>query len=82
MVFLPLFGLNLDLFAERLAQFGAIGMLGIHALLIKAVYSVLPALNFVAIAAIAIAEIFILAFPLLAIRRRLDAHPRGFPPDR
>jgi len=82
MIFLPLFGLNSDLFAERLAQFGAIGMLGIHALIIRAIYTVLPSLNFVALAAIAIGEIFVLAFPLLAIRKRLDTRRRGLPPDR
>ena len=49
MVFLPLFGLNLDLYSERAARISALGMITIHIVLVTLLYKFLSAFNFITI---------------------------------
>jgi hypothetical protein len=77
MVFLPLFGLNLDLYPERAAKIAGLGMLGAHAVLMTLVYRSLPSLTYITVTPLAVVEMFILVIPFLRIRRRLD--PRSGP---
>ena len=72
MVFLPLFGLNLDLYPERKARVAALGMVGVHLIFMALAYNSLPSLTFVTVTPFAMAELFILVIPFLRIRKRLD----------
>lgn len=72
MVFLPLFGLNLDLYPERSAKIAALGMIGLHLVLMVLVYSSLASLTFITVTPLAVVEMFILVIPFLRIRKRLE----------
>jgi hypothetical protein len=72
MVFLPLFGLNLDLCPERAAKIAGVGMLAAHAILLMLFYNDLPALTYLTITPIAVIEMFVLLIPFLRIRKRLE----------
>ena len=76
MVFLPLFGLNLDLYPERNAKVAGIGMLGVHVVLMMLVYGSLPSLTYITITPLAVIEMFVLVIPFLKIRKRLDPGDR------
>ncbi len=72
MVFLPLFGLNLDLYPERAARLAGIGTIVLHVVLLTLLYSSLDLLNYIIIAPIALLEMFVFVIPFLAIRKHLD----------
>lgn len=73
MVFLPLFGLNLDLYPYSTAKIAGLAMLGVHAVLLTLLYRTLPTLTYITVTPIAVAEMFVLVIPFLRIRKRLDA---------
>ncbi len=72
MVFLPLFGLNLDLYSERAARIAALGMITIHIVLVTLLYKFLSAFNFITITPMALTEMFVLVVPFLRIRKRYE----------
>jgi hypothetical protein len=76
MVFVFLFGLNWDLFVKLSTWLVGLVMLGMHALVLWKCYPILPSLNYIAIAAIALLEGFVFEIPFLGIRKRLDPRPR------
>jgi hypothetical protein len=76
MVFLPLFGLNLDLYPERTAKVAGVGMVGVHVVLMMLVYGSLPSLTYITITPLAVIEMFVLVIPFLRIRKRLDPGDR------
>ena len=73
MVFLPLFGLNLDLYRVRAARIAGLAMLGVHAFLVTLLYKELPTFDFIAVAPMAVLEMFVLVVPFLRIRKGLDS---------
>ncbi len=68
MCFLPLFGLNLDLFAHKSAQIAGAGAVCVHVVLMTLVYQHLDQMNFITIAPLAIVEMFLLYIPLWRVR--------------
>lgn len=71
-VFVPLFGLHVDLYREGGAKLAGLLAIGVHTLLLCLFYEELPRWNPIAITFIAVVELALLVIPFLKIRTRVN----------
>lgn len=71
-VFIPLFGLHVDLYREGGAKLAGLLAIGVHIVLLCLFYDELPRWNPIAVTFIAVVELALLAVPFLKIRTRVN----------